>query len=174
MPKIGIFFRHFSYSNNVTFILVINMKKIFLSSLLFIALGFLLGNIIFSNRIALLENISPSKETYYFLQEGIYTDKDILEDDLKKIGPKIIDYDNDKFYVYVGITKDKKVANKLQKIYSKKGYSLVQKEKHLSNEEFSNNVSQFDLLINATKEEEEILTIEEVVLANYDEIIKKE
>jgi len=174
MPILGIFFRHFFYKSNVTVILVINMKKILFSSLFFIVLGFLLGNIIFSNRTDLLENISPKKETYYFLQEGIYTDKDILEDNLKKIGPKVIDYDKDKFYVYVGITKDKKVADKLQKIYSLKGYSLIQKEKHLSNAEFSNNVAQFDLLINATREEEEILTIEEVVLANYDEIIKKE
>lgn len=175
MPsKIGVFFRHFSYESSVTFILVIMMKKILLYSLLFIALGFLLGNTIFSNRTALLENLSPKKEKYYFLQEGIYNDKDILENELKNIGPKVIDYNNNKFYVYVGITKDKKVANKLQEIYSKKGYSLTQKEKRLTNEEFSNNVSQFDLLINAAKEEEEILTIEEVVLANYDEIIKKQ
>ena len=43
----------------------------------------------------------------------------------------------------------------------------------LSNEEFNNNVTQFDLLINATTSEKEILTIEKVVLANYEEIIKK-
>ena len=111
-------------------------------------------------------------ESYYFIQEGVYSDKEILDNNLNKIGQKIIDYKNDKFYVYVGITKDKDVANKLQKIYEKKGFHTIQKEKYLENEEFSNNVTQFDLLINATDITDEILTIEEVVLANYDELIK--
>ena len=43
-----------------------------------------------------------------------------------------------------------------------------------SNEEFDHNVEQFDLLINSATNKEEILTIEEVVLANYEEIIKKQ
>ena len=46
-------------------------------------------------------------------------------------------------------------------------------KKNKWNEEFNNNVTQFDLLINATTSEKEILTIEKVVLANYEEIIKK-
>ena len=98
--------------------------------------------------------------------------KKILENNLTSINIKTIDYNNDKFYVYLGITKNKKVAEKLKTIYKEKGYPVIIKEKHLENEEFSNNVTQFDLLINATKEEDEILTIEEVVLANYDELIK--
>ena len=47
------------------------------------------------------------------------------------------------------------------------------KEKHLSSEEFSTNVEQFDLLIRETKDIDQVLTIEEVILANYEEIIKK-
>lgn len=131
-----------------------------------------MGDFIFNNRELILTSIDTHGEAYYFIQEGVYSDKEILENNLNKIGQKIIDYKNDKFYVYVGITKDKDVANKLQKIYEKKGFHIIQKEKYLENEEFSNNVTQFDLLINATKSTDEILTIEEVVLANYDELIK--
>ena len=42
------------------------------------------------------------------------------------------------------------------------------------NEEFYNNVTQFDLLINNTNNSNEILTITEVVLANYEEIVKSQ
>lgn len=148
------------------------MKKTIIWGITFICLGFLIGDLIFNNRELILESINNRGEPYYFLQEGVYSDKEILENNLNKLGQKIIDYNNDKFYVYVGITKNKEVASKLKKIYEKKGYPVIIKEKYLENEEFSNNVIQFDLLINAANEEEEILTIEEVVLASYDELIK--
>ena len=111
---------------------------------------------------------------YYFLQQGVYSNKDNLKNNSKDLSQKIIDYNNDKYYVYVGITKDKKVADKLIKIYKEKGIILHKKEKSINSKELKSNIEQFDLLINATKEDDEILTIEDVVIANYNEIIKKE
>ena len=111
---------------------------------------------------------------YYFLQEGVYTNTDILQTNLVNLNKKIIDYNNNKYYVYVGITKDLEVAEKIIKIYEKEGYNITILEKGLSSEEFSTNVNQFDLLIKDTKDNNQILTIEEVVLANYEEIIKKQ
>ncbi len=148
------------------------MKKNITWGVIFIVLGFALGEIIFSNKDVILDSINSHSEKYYFLQEGIYSDKEILETNLSKIAQKVVDYQNDKFYVYVGITKDKNVADKLQTIYAERGIKVIQREKSLDNEEFSNDVTQFDLLIKATNEPEEILTIEEVVLASYDETIK--
>ena len=89
----------------------------------------------------------------------------------KRILKKIIEYKDKKYYVYLGITKDKKIAQKLNNIYEKKGLKLYEKEQTINNEEFNNNVTQFDLLINSSNNEDEILAIEEVVLENYDEII---
>ena len=146
------------------------MKKIILSGFIFIGIGFILGNIIFEKNNLFKKS---NQETYYFLQEGVYSNKDILQNNLKNITKKTIDYEEDKYYVYIGITKDLEVAEKLQKIYEEKGYKIIQKEKNINSEEFSVNVDQFDLLIKSTSEEDQILTIEEVVLANYEEIIKK-
>lgn len=148
------------------------MKKNIIWGIIFVIFGFLMGEVIFTNKDVILDSINNRSERYYFLQEGIYSDQEILENNLSKITHKIIDYNNDKFYVYVGITKNKDVADKLQRIYEQQGIQVIQKEKALDNEEFSNDVTQFDLLINATNEKEEILTIEEVVLAGYDELIK--
>lgn len=148
------------------------MKKNITWGIIFIILGFALGEVIFSNKDVILDSINSHSEKYYFLQEGVYSDQEILENNLSKLNQKVIDYRNEKFYVYVGITKDKDAAIKLQNIYNQEKINVTLKERYLDNEEFSNDVAQFDLLINATNKKEEILTIEEVVLANYDEIIK--
>lgn len=166
-----LFFRQKKQNYIAILILVISLKKIILTSILFIILGFLIGNKIFGN---ISNDYYKNRETYYFLQEGVYTDEDILKNNLKKISQKVIDIQDDKYYVYVGITKDEEVAETLKKIYEEKGVNIYQKEKQIKSEEFLNNVNQFDLLIKETKDEDQILTIEEVVLANYKEIIKKQ
>ena len=148
------------------------MKKLILSGFFFIGIGYIFGNILFGNNKELWK-IKKEKNMYYFLQEGVYSNKENLQNNLKKLNNKVIDYKNNKYYVYIGITKDLEVANKLKEIYNQKGIKIYQKKKDIKSEEFSANVEQFDLLIKETKEEEQILTIEEVVLANYEEIIKK-
>ena len=146
------------------------MKKIIISGILLIIFGYYLGNFIFND---LNINKLKKEEKYYFLQEGVYNNKDNLNNNISNLTNKIIDYKNNKYYVYVGITKDLEVAEKLMKIYEKDGFNIYIKEKGLSSEEFSTNVSQFDLLIKENEDDNQILTIEEVVLANYEEIIKK-
>ena len=146
------------------------MKKIFISSIILITIGFLIGKLIFMED----KNIFKSNNnTYYFLLEGIYSDKDNLENNSKKLSNKIIDYQDNKYYVYVGITRDLEVAKKLENIYENEGYKIYKKEKNITSEEFSTNVEQFDLLIKENNDTDQILTIEEVVLANYEEIVKK-
>ena len=148
------------------------MKKILIKGICFIIIGFLIGEIIFGNKKKYFDKLKNS-ETYYFLQEGVYQNKDTLENNLKIINEKIIEQEKDKYYVYIGITKDKEVLEKLIKIYKKNGLNIYPKEKNIISEEFSTNVTQFDLLIKESKEESQILTIEKVILSNYEEIIQK-
>ena len=146
------------------------MKKIIISSIFFIGLGFFSGELIFGSKKDIFKNFN-SKDTYYFLEEGVYIDKKDLNKDY--VSKKLIEKSNKKYYVYVGITKDKEVIEKLKDIYNSRGISLSIKEKEVNSKEFFENVSQFDFLIKQTTEEDEILTIEEVILSNYEEIIQK-
>ena len=146
------------------------MKKIIISSIFFIGLGFFSGELIFGSKKDIFKNFN-SKDTYYFLEEGVYIDKKDLNKDY--VSKKLIEKSNKKYYVYVGITKDKEVIEKLKDIYNSRGISLSIKEKEVNSKEFFENVSQFDFLIKQTTEEYEILTIEEVILSNYEEITKK-
>ena len=147
------------------------MKKIIIKGSIYILLGYILGYIFFSNKIELVQKLI-NKDTYYFIEQGIYYDKEILQNNISKISYKVIDKDKNKYTVYVGITKDREVAEKIKDVYEKNNIKTIIKEKYLSSEEFSNNVDQFDFLIKESKSEDELMTIEEVVLANYEEIIK--
>lgn len=150
------------------------MKKTFLLSIIFIALGTSLGIFLRSNYQDNLISAFSEGKIYYFLQEGIYSNKEIMNENTKDLDVKLINEEGGKYYVYLGITRDEQNAKKIKEIYKNRGYQLYIKEINLSNEEFFNNVTQFDLLIKNTDNDEEILTIEEVVLANYEEIIKKQ
>lgn len=145
------------------------MKKTFFLSIIFTLLGTLTGLIINTNNKQ-IRTFNEEKK-YYFLQEGVYSNEKSMLENTKELDVKLVINDNDKYYVYLGITKEEKLAQKIKEIYINKGYSLYIKEINLDNEEFYNNVTQFDLLIKNTNKENEILTIEEVVLANYEEII---
>ena len=149
------------------------MKKTFILGFIFVIFGLIIGNNIRKFSYSSVKEIVSNEESFYFLQEGVYEKKENLEKNIKNLDQKVIDYQDDKYYVYVGITKNKNIANKIKKIYAKKGLNLYEKVKTISNEEFLNNVTQFDLLINNGATDEEILTIEEVVLANYEEILNK-
>ena len=146
-------------------------KKIFYFLILLIS-GIILGRKIYL-ATEIIEVTFNEESTYYFLLEGVDSSKKIMEENIKNMNIKVVDNLDDKYYVYLGITKDENIAKRLKAIYEEEGYQIYIKEKTLSNDEFLNNVTQFDLLINNTTSTKEILTIEEVVLANYEEIIKK-
>lgn len=136
-----------------------------------IILGGISGKILFSKYQDIDKYIFSSEKKVYFLEEGVYSSKKSLENNTKDITPKLVVKDNDKYYVYVGITKNIDNANKIKKIYTDKGYSIYQKEKNITDSEFLSNVEQFDILIESTKKERDISTIQEVVLANYEEMV---
>ncbi|MBQ3307983.1 MAG: hypothetical protein IJG68_07325 [Bacilli bacterium] len=142
------------------------MKNKFLIGLCFILLGFGVGKIIFMKID--FSNMKKKGEKYYFLQEGVYQNGE----DFSKLKQKITEYQDNKIYVYAGITKSLEVAERLLNIYDNNNISLSIKEKYFVNEEFKNNVEQFDYLILSSNDSDEVLKIEEVVLANYEEIIK--
>lgn len=146
------------------------MKKVLIISSLFIFLGFLVGNKIFMKRIEVIKEFNKNN-TYYFLEEGVYSSKEMLKTNISKITQKVISQNKEYYYVYIGITKNKEVAEKIKQLYEERGYKIQIKEKRLKNEEFSNNVNQFDILLKEAKTFDEVLTIEKIILSNYDDLI---
>lgn len=164
-------FRQTSTSKIVIIIIGDKMKKTIILSIAFLIIGIILGNKIYTAKNS-FTNVFSEGETYYFLQEGIYSNLDILEENIKNITPKYINQQDNKYYVYLGITKDINNAKKLKEIYTKKGYAIYIKEQKINNEEFKSNITQLDILLSNATTEKELLTITEVIIANYEEIVK--
>ncbi len=110
-------------------------------------------------------------EKLYFLEEGVYSTKESLEANTKNINPKLVIEKDNKYHVYVGITGNISNAMKIKKMYKNKGYSVYEKEVEIDNSEFFSNVSQFDILLDSSKNDRDISTIEEVVLSNYENLV---
>ena len=148
------------------------MTKTIKLMIISIFIGTILGTILNTNYKYKIVNTINKDNTYYFIQEGVYSSKNLLQENTKDLNTKTVDKKNNKYYVYLGITRNIKIANRIKDIYKKEGYSTYIKEVNLDSEEFYNNVEQFDLLIKDTTDNEEVLTIEQVILANYEEIFK--
>ena len=162
----------FSTKNMVLICYFINgdkMKKTMLLAVIFVALGAICGNYLYQVAPDSI-SVFQEKNTYYFLQEGVYSSKDIMQENVGDLTNKLTVFEDNKYYVYVGITQSQENAKKIKKIYEDMGYQIYLMDKTINNEEFSNNVTQFDLLVSESDSSEDILTIEEVVLANYEEI----
>lgn len=146
------------------------MKRTIILAVVFLTLGTICGNFLYQkapNSISVFQQDS----SYYFLQEGVYTSKDVMQESIKDIPHKLVVFKDDMYYVYVGITKSEKNADRIQKIYEELGYQIHITTESLDNEEFSSNVTQFDLLVEEAESSEDVLTVEEVILANYEELI---
>lgn len=135
------------------------MKKIIIKGLIYIIIGYILGNILFKSKIDLIKNIT-NKEIYYFIEEK---GSNVTKTSIK-------DYDN--LYIKKGISRDLETANKIKSILEEQNKKVTIKEKYLTNKEFKETVTQFDNLINETSSHEEILKIEETVIATYEEILR--
>lgn len=149
------------------------MKKTIIVAIFFILLGALSGRFLYY-KLEGVETTFNNQDVYYFLQEGVYSNEDIMNENTKKLNSKLITSSDNKYYVYLGITKNLDNAKKIEKLYEDEGYDIYLKELSFSNEEFSANVEQFDKLIENTSDLDDILTIEEVVLSNYEEIMRKD
>ena len=135
------------------------MKKIIINGLIYIIIGYILGNILFKSKIDLIKNIT-NKEIYYFIEEK---GSNVTKTSIKG-------YDN--LYIKKGISRNLETANKIKSILEEQNKKVTIKEKYLTNKEFKETVTQFDNLINETSSHEEILKIEETVIATYEEILR--
>ena len=143
--------------------------KFIVPILIAIVLGFLSAKIVYG----LYDSSESIFYNSYFLQWGVYSDKETLNKTLKdrKIDSYLIVEEDKKYYVYVGITTDKKLAEKIKEIYEKKGNKIYIKTVNLANTEFYSNLEQYDVLLKGVDKEEDIISINKAILASYEEMV---
>lgn len=116
-----------------------------------------------------LESTSLYEGNVYFLQQGVYTDKS----NIKNISLNYITVEEEnKYYTYLGMTLDKKLAEKIKAIYEKKEIPIYIKPVTIDNQEFLNELGQYDILLKNTEDFSQIENILETILSTYEETLR--
>ena len=115
-------------------------------------------------------NYKDIPNNIYYLQIGAYTNKNNIEKDLPNIKNRLIVKEEDKYYVYVGITSDYENALKIRDLYKEKNVNLYIKDGYINNKDFILELEQYDILIRNSNTYEEVNSILESILSTLEEV----
>lgn len=144
-------------------------KKFIFSLIIAIASGTILGHTLFEKFKEEEQTVFNYKTPVYFLREGVYDNLDYALENANKFATKIIVKDKAKYYLYLAISKNEDNLAMIKKIYNNN--NLVVETKNINNESFLTVLDQMENLLKKTSNNEEKLTIEKVILANYEELV---
>ena len=152
------------------------MKKLFITLLVTGLISYLFGNYIFTTYKKNLENVvkrvSSTYETVYMLQYGSYKNREkALDNDLEV--SYILEKEDGFYKIYIGVTKNLEIANKIRGIYKKTGNDIYIKEKLINDIEFLSFLESYDETILKSNDEETI-NVENDVINKYKELVLNE
>ena len=139
--------------------------KYFFPLVLAIIIGFLSARIVY----ALYNNDEKERFNAYFLEVKA-NDSNFIKQNMK-VNSYIVVKKNNKDTVYCAITTKINNLNKIKKIYDLKGIKTNIKKIYIDNKEFMNNLEQYDILLNNTYKESDLISITKVILSSYDEMV---
>lgn len=112
-------------------------------------------------------------EILSFLQIGVYSSKESMEENVKNVNYYIYTEENNQFYVYIAITK-KENLDKLKEYYKSLGYDIYVKEINVENKSFLEVLDQYELMLKEIEDTSTIASIESQVLSKYEELVINE
>ncbi|MDD3453772.1 MAG: hypothetical protein PHN42_05840 [Bacilli bacterium] len=113
------------------------------------------------------------KETLNFLQIGVYSSKEEMQNNVKNVPYYIYMEENNQFIVFIAITKNENL-DKIKGYYESLGYVINVRTFEITNQKFFELLNQYEMMISQIKENSSILNIESQILSKYEEIIKNE
>ena len=146
-------------------------KSFFITMIVAIFLGAVLGNFLFEQYKLEDKSVVREVNSIYFIMEGSYGTLEQAKEATKDIEVKLITKEDANYVVYLAITKSNDNLEKLEKIYEDLKLNTTIKKMSIDNEEFLATLEQMDLLIDKTTSQDEILAVNEVVLSNYQEFV---
>ena len=135
-----------------------------------VLLGYLCASFIF-NQYGVTGLVFSENDNIYYLQCGAYTNNDVSNTKIDGIDTKITVKEGDKYYSYIGMTGNLKIAENIKKMYKDKGIDIYIKHSNLDNADFINQLNQYDVLLESSKYIAEVNSVLKTVLATYDEIV---
>lgn len=148
------------------------MKKYLLTFVMALFIGFFLSYF-FLNQYNDFKGIRVSNtgSNLYFIQYGVYSSLESLEKNTINLQNYVYNIDNDLYYVYVGITKEKNNAEKIVNYYKSLGYNTIIKEFGISNKKFLELLTNYDELLMNTTDNNAISAALNQTLMKYEEVV---
>lgn len=144
------------------------MKKSFVIPLILsLIMGFISAQIVYSYY---RKNLEESSYNAYFVQIGSFLPNDFDSKNFPKDKYLVLE-ENNYYNVYAGITTDLANANRIKKIYDSLDYSTSIRPTVIDNIEFISSLEQYDLLISSVENDDNVISINDVVLSSYEEIV---
>ncbi len=139
-------------------------KNIVIVIILGSVIGYIFGNIIFKNYKG-IEYIEEDGNIYY-VQYGAYNSKEAAISNTKKLDNYKIMEQDDKYYIYLGITTNHDLAVKIQNMYKEKDIYTYIRSDYVANSETLEILKEFDNKLKDKKSEEEITSVMKEIFEN--------
>ena len=120
-----------------------------------------------------VKTVFNSGEQLYFVSIGSYNTEAEMNIGIKDLPYYIYTKDNT-YDVYMGITKTASNASKLEEFFKEKKYSTSVKKLYVDNDEFTNLLDQYDMLLDNTDDTEVIDAICKQIINKYKETVLDE
>ena len=140
----------------------------FIIIVLALILGYLCASFIISNYS---ESNNMFDTNVYFLQVGVYSNLESLNNDLSSLKNKITIKEDNKYYSYIGLTSSLSIAEKIKKMYQEQDVDIYIKKSIFDDNDFYNQLVQYDILLKNSNNIDEINSVLKPILATYEEKI---
>ena len=134
--------------------------------------GAVLGKATFDKYSSLkVDEVISYNTNTYMLKYKTYSSKKKMEEDVKKIDRYIYIKEGNDITVYLAITTSKDNIKKIKKIYDEENIKTSIKRVDIENEEFIQNLNEYEKLLTAAYSKSSLITIENQILSCYEKLV---
>lgn len=151
---------------------MINLKKTIFWIFIALIIGCLLGKITFDRykKVDVL-NVISFNDKIYALKYGTYSNLDDMYNNVKNVDRYVYIQEDNKVSAYVAFSTTKKNINKLKSIYNIDNVDLRVEKISINNDEFIQNINEYEKLLEATFDEKSLLIISNQILSCYEKLV---
>lgn len=152
--------------------MVIRMKKTVIGVIIALVSGALLAKFTFDTyEAANVNNVISYDNNVYMLKYGTYDSKEEMISSASVFERYVYVYKDGKLTVYLGISKKRENLEKIKDVYESKSVDTSIEQTVVDNDEFIQNLDEYEKLLDVTEDEDSLLMIENQILSCYEDLM---
>ncbi len=148
------------------------MKKTIIGIIIAILAGVLLAKLTFDKYEKVdTKNVISYDDEVYMLKVGSYDSVDEMQRSALNFERYIYIEKEDKVTVYIGIAKTRENMEKIKTVYDDQNVKTTIENVTINNDEFIQNLNEYEKLLDVTEDANSLLIIENQILSCYEDIM---